>query len=153
MISYFYHVTTWNGWGEKVRLIPQPFLPGRAPTESLDPRICVGPSPWHCLIAVQWREESYKGYYVYRTLRKHNSYKPRRVPDAHVTLERWLMHPAWFVHVGYIPPVAMGTIHWPCSIGVHEDTDTQRRILPSVERMVREQMEPGIYPAYLEVIK
>jgi len=100
---YWYHVTDKAQWGAKVVLqprVPSTFAIDEAgePIEDCDTkRICVGPTPAHCLTAIG----PSSCFFIYRTFKKLKAIKPttKQVPDVSITQERWLKRPTTFVRV------------------------------------------------------
>ena len=97
MDYYYYHITE-KKWPKRIRLVPQKYGKNRGLWEPNDARICVCPSPAHCLIA----SPPQRKVSIYRTLRKVTVVKPHGVLDVAVTLEGWRLKPTTFIKVGEI---------------------------------------------------
>lgn len=95
MARYYYHITENNRWKKEIVLKPRsPWLMDHR--EPDDPRICVAPTITGCISALNSANLESR-MFVYRTKRKVQTHKPHRVPDAHITGERWILKPCRFV--------------------------------------------------------
>lgn len=93
--QYYYHLSSLYLDGPEVTLVPRKYGENRGEGEPEVRRICVAPSPEHCIIALgDLLDEK---VYVYRTKNKVKGTEPYDVPDAVVTQERWLIRPTKFV--------------------------------------------------------
>ena len=96
--KYYYHITT-KRWGKEVILYPKKKFQlkdcNRPDDEPDIAKICVSPTLWGCLGAIQ---ES-RGISVYRTKNKVFGTKAYGVLDSSVTGERWITNPTTFIKV------------------------------------------------------
>ncbi len=102
--QYYYHCST--------RCLPTTLYPRKTGehrpfSESETPRICVGPSVPHCMIALGTLLLNGDKIHVYRTTKKVNA-KPadETVHDADITHEHWRTTPTTFTHIYTIKPDA-----------------------------------------------
>lgn len=97
-MDFYYHITE-KDWPDRIKLNPRIVGRNRSPWESRLPRICVCPTPWHCLISIP---RPISKLFVFRTLRQCKVERPDGILDAHVTLEGWRTKPTSFVKVNEI---------------------------------------------------
>ena len=91
---YWYFITE-EDMGDKMSLTPRcPFRMGA--DEPTIPRICVAPTPAHCMSAINIYEGNVQ---VYRTLRTVKAIKPYGVGDSGITKEHWLLGKTRFERV------------------------------------------------------
>ena len=94
---HYYHVTQASELNA-VRIVLQPRCGKHtAWDEPRTPRICVAPTPIHCLAALGECLEYGLPIRIYRTAKPEVAQKPEYVEDAKVTKERWLLEPTEFV--------------------------------------------------------
>ena len=136
--QHYYHLSSLYLGGPEVILVPRKEGENRGEGEPEVRRICVAPSPEHCMIALgDLLDEK---VYVYRTKNKVKGTEPYDVPDAVVTQERWLIRPTKFVlqdtlslsfHAGIID--IMYGMHF--CIGSKEAVPSQRRALKKLQSL------------------
>lgn len=102
----YYHLTQ-RRWPQKITLYPRARGEHRPDGESKLPRICIGPTPAHCLIALGYTLDSVKPIYVYSTT-ENGIEAGCRVGDRKITGERWLVKPTQFVRLFVIKPNSLG---------------------------------------------
>lgn len=97
--QYFYHLTD-KPWSFRILLSPRSEGCNRDFDEPNTPRICVSPSVEQCMVAIYICPDDI--FYVYRTEDKIKGTKEptKMIADAHITGERWIIKPTWFVRVG-----------------------------------------------------
>lgn len=89
-----FHLTV-RDFGEKVTLIPQEKGQHRPYQEPEVPRICVAPTISGCLLALGPLFCFDDRVYVYQT--NAPTLEPYDVLDSHLTGERWIVQPAFFI--------------------------------------------------------
>jgi hypothetical protein len=94
---HYYHLSALYLGGPKITLTPRDFGVNRGYDEPDNKRICVAPSPEHCMIALGGLLCSGDYIYVYKTKNKVKGFSPHNVVDVDVTLERWLLRRTSFV--------------------------------------------------------
>jgi hypothetical protein len=96
------------------------------------PRICVCPTPWHCLISIPRPQSK---LFVFRTLKKCNVIKPEGILDAHVTLERWRLKPTTFIKVNEINVEVTEEMELLTVVGTVWAIERQRVLLEKVKHI------------------
>jgi len=98
---YWYHIST-TLKNKYVNLIPWDEVTGmnRSGAEPEGKRICVSPTIEQCLTAIPYYLSQVST--IYRTKSKVKAHKPRRVFDAQITKEGWLLKPTSFIKIGVL---------------------------------------------------
>ena len=132
--NYYYHITQKN-WPGQIKLRPRKSGEFRGYMEPSTPRICLCPTPAHCLIAVPLFDKV-KKVHIYRTLQKVNVKEPVGVLDACVTLEKWRTEPTCFVKVGEVSYELYQQMELMRIVGPVWGMDRQREALLRVQRLL-----------------
>ena len=131
-MNYYYHITR-KDWPRQIHLLPSIQGAFRSFMEPKTPRICVCPTPAHCLIATPFVPGNVN---IYRTLRKCNVKEPHGVLDAVVTLEKWRVEPTWFIKVGEISTDILKQMDLLTILGTVWAIDRQKEALPRIQRLL-----------------
>jgi len=131
-----FHVTE-KDWGDKITLYPRQNGDFRPANEPKTPRICVAPTIAQCLLALGGAIDvpTLNVYYTHS-----KTHPTRRVHDAYITEERWILKPAIFYFYTKIS-IGEGFQRFvdKClmSVGSRDACEDQEKALPIIQRWVR----------------
>lgn len=134
MKRHYYHITD-QEWKDEITLHPKSDGEHRPPNEPDTPRTCVGPTPWHCLIATGQLHDC-DTLYIYCTKYPIEAQKPEEVMDSHITKEMWILKSTQFVQISSISADLVFSL-LPRYVGFPRHFTSQRRSLPKVRRAIQ----------------
>lgn len=129
-MPYYYHVSN-KDFGQEFTLYPRGRGDNRSILEPKTSRICVGPTPWHCVTALGNCLDRGLNIYIYRTKTKKRGKAPHNVVDSEFTKERWLTNKTKFIMVGF---VLDNDITVDFTTGAIFSLDRQKAMLPILRK-------------------
>lgn|SRR3990167_10649152 len=133
MARYYYHITH-KKWPKKIKLLPRTYGEHRCSDEPAISRICVSSTIQGCLIALGWCLEHAKCICIYRTKNKVIASKPRKITDAKITKEMWLVEPTKFIKYGKIITNKIPEGLFSMKVGSKSDLAEQKRMYKLLSR-------------------